>query len=211
MITDEQLAQLMQCPVARARRWQPALTAAMQRFGINTPRRVAHFLAQVGHESLSLSRVEECLNYTLPRLLEVFGARLPANAAAQYVRQPEKLGCLVYADRNGNGNVHSGDGYRYRGRGPMQHTGRGNYRRVGELIGLPLEAQPDLLLEVEVGAQAAAAYWKDSGLNAIADGGDVLMVSRKINLGSAASKRTPEGMPDRIARTHRALAALGVR
>ncbi|MFC3549459.1 glycoside hydrolase family 19 protein [Lysobacter cavernae] len=209
MITDAQLVKLMQCPAKRAERWRPALATAMRRFGINTPRRAAHFLAQVGHESLSLSRVEESLSYSLPRLLEVFGHRIPTHSASLFVRQPEKLGNYVYADRNGNGNVASSDGYRYRGRGPMQHTGRGNYRRVGELIGAPLEEQPALLLEVDAGAMAAAAYWRDSGLNALADTGDVLMVSRKINLGSPTSKRTPEGLSDRIARTHRALAALG--
>ena len=211
MFTDGQLEQALRCPAARAARWNPALTAALRRFGITTPRRVAHFIAQVGHESLSLSRTEEGLSYSLPRLLEVFGKRIPAGAAQQYVRQPEKLANLVYAGRNGNGNVASGDGYRYRGRGPMQHTGRGNYRRVGELIDAPLEEQPTLLLEVEVGALAAAAYWHDNGLNSLADTGDVLTVSRKINLGSATSKHTPEGLQDRIDRTNRALALLGAR
>ncbi|RPE74621.1 glycoside hydrolase family 19 protein [Vulcaniibacterium tengchongense] len=209
MVTDDQLAQIMRCPLVRAQRWRPALTAAMARFGITTARRAAHFLAQVGHESLSLSRTEEDLSYSLPRLLEVFGHRIPAKSAGEFVRQPEKLGNYVYARRNGNGDIASGDGYRYRGRGPMMHTGRGNYRRVGQLIGAPLEQQPTLLLDVETGAQAAAAYWRDSGLNAMADAGDVLMVSRRINLGSATSKRTPEGLQDRIARTRRALAILG--
>jgi len=211
MITDAQLAQALRCPPARAQRWHPPLSTAMRRFGITTPRRVAHFIAQVGHESLSLSRTEESLSYSLPRLLEVFGKRIPANSASLFVRQPEKLGNYVYADRNGNGNVASGDGYRYRGRGPMQHTGRGNYRRIGGLIGQPLEEQPALLVEVEIGALAAAAYWHDNGLNTLADSGDVLMVSRKINLGSATSKYTPEGMTDRIDRTHRALTILGAR
>lgn len=210
MLTAEQLQQAMRCPVQRALHWQPALNSAMRRFGISTPRRVGHFIAQLGHESLSLSLTEENLSYgTLARLLAVFGSRLPAAAAGQYLRQPEKLGNQVYAGRNGNGNVASGDGYRYRGRGPIQVTGRDNYRRVGQLIGHPLEDQPDLLLDPAVGALAAAAYWQDNGLNALADAGDVLAVSRKINLGSATSKRTPEGLQDRIDRTRRALAILG--
>ncbi|MFK3649282.1 glycoside hydrolase family 19 protein [Lysobacter enzymogenes] len=211
MITTEQLQQAMRCPPVRAQRWQPALAAAMRRFGIGTPRRVAHFVGQLGHESLSLSRTEENLSYSSqPRLLEVFGHRLPPGAAGQYLRQPEKLGNLVYAGRNGNGNVASGDGYRFRGRGPIQVTGRDNYRRAGQLIGQPLEEQPALLLDVDVGAMAAAAYWQDNGLNALADAGDILAVSRKINLGSATSKRTPEGLQDRIDRTRRALSILGV-
>lgn len=212
MITASQLAQAMQCPQARAQRWHPALVTAMQRFGINTPRRAAHFVAQLGHESLSLQRTEENLNYTtLAQLLKVFGHRLPAGGEAAFLRQPAKLGNQVYAGRNGNGNTASGDGYLYRGRGPIQVTGRDNYRRIGQLIGHTLEAQPDLLIDVEVGALAAGAYWQDNGLNALADTGEVLAVSRKINLGSAASKRTPEGLQDRIDRTRRALAILGAR
>ena len=211
MLTADQLQQAMRCPSVRAQRWHPALSAAMRKFGVSTPRRVAHFVAQLGHESLSLSRTEENLSYSsLPRLLEVFGHRLPPGTASQYLRQPEKLGNQVYAGRNGNGSVASGDGYRFRGRGPIQVTGRDNYRRAGILIGHPLEEQPALLIDVDVGAMAAAAYWQDNGLNALADVGDVLAVSRKINLGSAASKRTPEGLQDRIDRTRRALAILGV-
>lgn len=209
MISDEQLVKALQCPVARAGRWRPALVTAMRRFDITSPRRIAHFLAQIGHESLSLSRTEESLSYSRPRLLEVFGTRIPPHCVDLFVYQPEKLGNFVYALRNGNGNVASGDGHRYRGRGPVQLTGRGNYRLIGEFIGMPLEAQPRLLIEVEAGALSAAAYWKNNGLNTLADSGDVLMVSRKINLGSATVKRMPEGLSDRIARTHRALTAMG--
>lgn len=209
MVTAEQLSQIMQCPLPRAQRWAPALNAAMVRFSITTKRRAAHFLAQIGHESLSLSRVEENLSYSRKRLPEVFGKRIAATELDAFVHQPEKLGNRVYAGRNGNGNEASGDGYLYRGRCPVQITGRGNYRHIGQLIGQPLEQQPQLLLDVEVGAAAAAAYWKDAGLNTIADGGDVLAVSRRVNLGSVTSKATPEGMADRISRTNRALQVLG--
>lgn len=122
-----------------------------------------------------------------------------------------KLGNRVYANRNGNGNEASGDGYLFRGRGPLQHTGRGNYRRMGQLTGQPLEEQPALLIEPEIGAMAAAAFWHVNGLNAYADQRDVLAVSRIINLGNARSRATPNGMADRTARTNRALAALGAR
>lgn len=209
MITAEQLSQIMQCPLPRAQRWAPALNAGMARFGINSRRRAAHFLAQLGHESLSLSRVEEGMSYSRMRLLEVFGKRLAPSEVGALVHQPVKLGNRVYANRNGNRNEASGDGYRYRGRGPIQVTGRGNYAKVGQLIGEPLEEQPQLLLDVDVGAAAAAAYWKDAGLNVLADGGDVLAVSRRINLGSANARATPEGMADRISRTNRALQVLG--
>lgn len=211
MITAAQLAQAMQCPLTRAQRWLEPLNAAMKRFGISTPLRAAHFLAQLGHESLSLGRVEEGLSYSRDRLLEVFGKYVTPAEAAAFVHQPVKLGNRVYAKRNGNGAESSGDGYRYRGRGPMMHTGRGNYRRIGELIGQPLEELPALLLEPETGAMAAAAFWADNGLNAYADQRDVLAVSRVVNLGNARSRATPNGFADRTARLQRCMTALGVR
>ncbi|EKT4078594.1 glycoside hydrolase family 19 protein [Stenotrophomonas maltophilia] len=211
MLTAALLAQIMQCPLPRAQRWAEALNVAMKRFGINTPVRAAYFLAQLGHESLSLSRTEESLSYSRERLLEVFGKYVTPAEAASFVHQPAKLGNRVYARRNGNGSEASGDGYLFRGRGPMQHTGRGNYRSMGQLIGQLLEDQPSLLIEPEIGAMAAAAFWHVNGLNTYADQRDVLAVSRAINLGNARSRATPNGMADRAARTNRALAALGAR
>ncbi|WP_313253726.1 glycoside hydrolase family 19 protein [Stenotrophomonas sp.] len=198
----------MQCPTTRAQRWVGPFNAALARFGITSRVRIAHFLAQVGHESLALSRVEESLSYSRDRLLEVFGTRIAPTEAAAYVHQPMKLGNRVYASRNGNGSEASGDGYLYRGRGPMQHTGRGNYRRMGELVGQPFELQPSLLIEPEHGAMAAAAFWADKGLNGYADARDVLSISRIINLGNAKSRARPNGMDDRTARTRRALQVL---
>ena len=211
MLTASQLAQIMQCPLPRAQRWVAPFNAAMKRFGINTPVRAAYFLAQVGHESLSLSRVEESLSYSRERLLEVFGRYVAAPEAASFVHQPTKLGNRVYASRNGNGNEASGDGFRYRVRGPMMHTGRGNYRHIGQLIGQPLEDMPRLLIEPEIGAMGAAAFWHDNRLNTYADQRDVLAVSRVVNLGNARSRATPNGMADRTARTRRALEVLAVR
>ena len=210
MLTAAQLAQIMQCPAQRAQRWVEPINAAIRRFGITTKVRAAYFLAQLGHESLSLSRVEESLSYSRLRLREVFGKRIAATEAAAFVQQPVKLGNHVYANRNGNGSEASGDGYLFRGRGPLQHTGRGNYRRMGELIGQPLDQYPNMLIEPETGALAAAAFWMDEGLNAYADRRDVLAVSRVINLGNTKARATPNGMADRIARTNRALQLLGV-
>ncbi len=201
----------MQCSPQRAQRWHAPLLAAANRFGITTKRRAAHWLGQVGHESLSLSRMEEGLTYTTSaRLLEVFGARITPAQAPKFLRNPIGLANFVYADRLGNGNEASGDGHLYRGRGPMQHTFRGNYRRIGVLIGLPVEEQPDLLLQIEPSAMGAAAYWHDNGLNVLADAGDVLGLGRKINLGNVRNKRLPEGHSDRVTRTQRALQILGV-
>lgn len=209
MVTAPMLARIMQCPPAVANRWNAALTAAMREFGIDSKRRAAHFYAQLGHESLSLSKVEEGLSYSIPRLLEVFGHRITATDAPRYARNPQALANFVYANREGNGNEASGDGWRYRGRGPIQITLKNQYIAIGEVLGLPLLEHPDLLFEITIGARAAAAYWKLNGLNALADANNTLGLSRKINLGNAKSKRTPEGLADRITRTNRALALLG--
>lgn len=207
-LTDRQLATAAMCPLARAVRWGPYVRRAMERFEIHTPRRIALFLGQVGHESTSLLRVEENLNYSASGLLSTFGRYFTAAEAAQYARQPRRIASRAYANRLGNGSEASGDGWTYRGRGLIQCTGRNNYQRMSVLLGLPLLASPHLLTELEHAAESAAAYWHDNGLNALADTGDVLAVSRKINLGDANSRRTPNGLPDRIQRTRRALAAL---
>lgn len=208
MFTETQLAAALQCPLARAARWRPHLAASMQRFGITTRRRAVHFLAQLGHESGGLSRVEENLNYSAGRLLEVFDGHFNGATAADYAHHPERIANRVYANRNGNGPESSGHGWRYRGRCPIQLTFLSNYAHMGQLLGLPLVEQPDLALELEVGANIAAAYWRDRGLNALADGDDVLAISRRINLGTTNTKRMPNGLADRIARTKRARIAL---
>jgi putative chitinase len=220
MVTAPLLAQIMQCPLVRAERWNPALTEAMREFGINSKRRAAHFYAQIGHESLSLSRVEEDLHYrTVDQVLKLFkkfdlngNRKIEAEERAfamGYLRNPEKLANFVYAGRGGNGPVASGDGYLYRGRGPIQTSLKDNYAATGKTLGLPLVQKPDLLLDVVVGARAAAAYWRTNNLNALADDNNTLGLSKKLNLGSATSKATPAGLPDRIARTNRALSLLG--
>lgn len=203
MFTEQQLAAAVRCPIARATRWHPHLRSAMQRFGISTRARTAAFLAQLGHESGGLSRIEENLNYSGGRLLQVFERHFTVQQAQAYAHKPERIGSRVYASRMGNGDERSGDGYRYRGRGPIQITGADNYRWIGDLLGLPLLDQPDLLLELEHGAASAAAYWRGRGLNALADAGDILGMTKKINGGR-------HGLADRTDRWNGAKAALGV-
>ncbi|MGO1072713.1 glycoside hydrolase family 19 protein [Lysobacter sp. CA199] len=211
MFTDAQLAAAMRCQIGRATQWQPHLVRAMTRFGITTRLRAVHFLAQLGHESLGLSLLEENLNYSATGLLDTFDKYFTPSTAAQYARRPERIANRVYASRNGNGDEASGDGWKYRGRSPIQLTGRGNYLAIGAAINRPLVDQPDLAVNIAVGSEIAAAYWQTNGLNTLADGDDVLQVSRRINLGNAQSKRTPNGLNDRIERTKRARAALGIR
>lgn len=204
MFTDAQLASILQCPLARASRWRPHLERAMQRTGISTRRRAAHFLAQIGHESHGLARLEENLNYSAPRLLEVFENHFTRDTANAYARQPARIANRVYANRNGNGPEASGDGWMYRGRSPIQLTGRGNYAALQALTGHPLVDMPTLALEPDVGADIACAFWRSRGLNAMADAGDVVGITRRVNGGR-------NGLADRVARTRRACAVLEVR
>ena len=127
-----------------ARAILPHLVAAFARFEINTPRRVAAFIGQYSHETSGFTRLEENLYYTDPtRIAKMFSALRQVEQARAFVRRPKALANKVYANRNGNGNEASGDGWTYRGRGLPQLTGRGNYRRAVEKLGLPLEQQPD--------------------------------------------------------------------
>lgn len=150
--------------------WAPALAEAMQRFEINTEARAAAFLAQVAHESGELRRLVENLNYSVKGLMRVWPVRFPtAEKAALYAGQPEKLANYVYAKRLGNGDEASGDGWRFRGRGLLQVTGRGNYRTCGNALRVPLELEPELLETPRIAALAAAQYWQSHGCNELAD------------------------------------------
>lgn len=163
-----QLKTLM--PRCDAAAWIDPLTAAMARFAIDTPQRMAAFLAQVAHESTETTRLEENLNYSAQRLMAVWPRRFPTLDAAQpYARNPQKLANRVYAGRGGNGSEASADGWRYRGRGLFQLTCKDNYRIAAAALGLPLLEQPDLVATPQVAALTAAHYWQRLGLNTIAD------------------------------------------
>lgn len=162
ILTQSDLHALM--PRADSAKWIEPLGAAMARFALATPARMAMFLAQVAHESAGLTRMEENLNYSRERLHEVWPSRFTPQRAAIYERQPEKIANLVYANRLGNGSQSSGDGWKYRGRGPIQLTGRDAYRMAAHALALPLEERPeDVARDPMVGALVAAwvfAGWK---------------------------------------------------
>ena len=148
------------------------------------------------HESGQLTRLAENLNYSAKRLMQVWPNRFPAlEKAQQYERNPEKLANYVYAKRLGNGDETSGDGWRYRGRGLIQLTGRGNYRAAAQGIGQPLEGQPELLEQPGPAALSAAWFWKSHGLNELADDRnddndteDFRTVTKRINGGTVGLK-----------------------
>lgn len=207
---------LLRCAVSpvNAVRWGDALNAAAKRWQIITSIRQAHWLAQILHESHRLERVEENLNYSINGILATWSRKqFPAKLAAQHGRidgvrkaNQEMIANIAYANRLGNGPASSGDGYRYRGRGPIQITGKANYEACGQALGLDLLKRPDTLLIVEYGAQAAGWFWARSGANQWADSDDVERVSAAIN-GRGADGR-PNGLNDRIALTRLTMEAL---
>ena len=196
-LTELQLLQVL--PNARpvAGVFVPALNATMNRYAIITRLRMAAFLAQVGYESGQLRSLVENLNYSAKALLRVWPKRFTPQSAALYAGHPEMIANFVYAGRMGNGPESSGDGWRFRGRGLLQVTGRNNYRAAGEGLGLPLEAQPDLLEQPDQAALSAAWWWAKHGLNELADAGRFQDIGSIINTGVPG--RVPNGEADRLA------------
>ena len=144
------------------------LDAAAKAYGITTPRRVRHWMAQLHHESLGFTRFEESLNYSAERLTEVWPGRFPTiAAAAPYARNPRALAEKVYGGRLGN--VAPGDGWRYRGGGLIELTGLANYRAASAWCGMDLAAAPELARSSPQACVIAAAFWSTHGLNAIVD------------------------------------------
>ena len=160
------------------------LNTALDRYEINTPERVAMFMAQVGHESGGLKRREENLNYSAQRLTQVFPKYFRDVDPNDYARNPEKIANRVYGNRMGNGDEDSGDGYRYRGRGFIQLTGKNNYTAFANAMGMTLDEAVDYLSTAEGAAMSAAWFWDMRNLNADADRGDVVTVTKKINGGT---------------------------
>jgi putative chitinase len=153
-----------------AERFLPYLEAAMREFGITTKQRRCAFLTQLAVESNELTRWREDLNYKAQRLMVVFPTKFKTiTEADEYAHNPERIANRVYANRMENGPEASGDGWRFRGRGPIQLTGRANYRIFGGELGLPLEDEPDLAAQYEHGFRIAGLYWRRGGCNSLAD------------------------------------------
>ena len=182
-----------------------ALNEEMLKAQIDTPLRVAHFIAQLAHESGSFKYHTENLNYSAKALRGVFGKYFPTDEGAEaYARQPEYIANRVYANRMGNGDESSGEGWKYRGRGLIQLTGKENYTRCGEALGLDLVERPEQVAEdPHVAVAAAAWFWNQRKLNDHADEDDVTTITKRINGGY-------HGLEDRTAYLNRAKEVLGI-
>ncbi len=202
-MTPELLRACTGCLPIRAEMWAVPLTNAMDRYAINTPKRQAAFLAQLAHESDGLSVFLENLNYSAAALIETWPLHFNTVNAAEYAYQPVKIANRAYAFRMGNRDEASGDGWAFRGRGPIQTTGRDDYAALGREIGVQLTATPEILIQPTYGALAAAWEWGRDRCNELADLGNFPQITRLINGGMI-------GEADRLAKWAVAKAALGV-
>jgi putative chitinase len=181
-------------------KWFDAIVATCEEFAINTPQRIASFLAQTSHESGGYTMLSENLNYKAATLAACWpnrfaelgpdkkpkkenGKLVPTAVANSIAGKPELIANLVYSSRMGNGPAESGEGWKYRGRGLKQLTGKDNYTRCGAALGVDLVANPDLLLEPMYAARSAGWFWAANGLSAFADAGDIKGMTKKINGG----------------------------
>jgi len=181
-------------------KWLEPLNTTFDKYEINTPKRQAGFIGQCQHESGNFKTLEENLHYSAGALMRVWPSRFPDQATAdQYANNPEKIANKVYAGRMGN--TEDGDGFKYRGRGVLQLTGKDSYIFCGQALKLDLMDNPDLLLEPMNAMLSAGWFWNKRGLNAAADVSGWEEVTRKINGGVL-------GLDDRIAKITKALQIL---
>jgi putative chitinase len=175
--------------------WTEALNKILPDYGIDTPQRVAAFIAQCAHESGNFTALHENLNYRAASLRKVFPKYFPTDELAnQYASLPNKAEAIanrIYANRMGNGPEESGDGFRYCGRGLIQLTGRNNYEAFADSIETPVEEIPDFLQTFEGAVQSACWFWETNNLNQYADSDDIKTMTRRINGGFI-------GLEDRI-------------
>ena len=164
--------------------WHEALTTILPEYEINTAKRVAAFLAQCVHESGGFSAIKENLNYKAASLQKVFPKYFPTSELAEaYAHKQEKIANRVYANRMGNGDEASGDGYRYCGRGLIQLTGHDNYLSFADSIETPLTEMPEYLATYAGAVQSACWFWECNDLNSLADTGDIKAMTKRINGG----------------------------
>lgn len=196
--------------ILRAAQWVQPFQAACDQYQINTPLRVAAFLATCGVECARLTALVENMNYSAAGLESTFGKYFTAAEIPEFANKPPMIANRVYANRNGNGDEASGDGWLFRGRACIGITGRTNYTLCALGIDLDLINHPELLEQDANAAMAGAWYWDNRNLNALADAGNFLGLSKAVNLGNANSQATPGSYSERLALYTAAKAALGI-
>ena len=180
-ITSQQLLKILPNAGQSAGVFVPVLNTAMSRYQIVGAKRIAAFVAQVGHESGQLTRLVENLNYSADALRKTWPSRFNAELASTAARKPEQIANIAYGNRMGN--TEQGDGWKYRGRGLIQITGKNNYRDCGEALGLDLINHPELLEKPQHACMSAAWFWASRGLNTLADAGSFSKITSRINGG----------------------------
>ena len=161
---------------------QDKYKSLFEKYELNTQLRIAHFMAQIEHES-GLKPISENLNYSAKRLLEIFPKYFTTEKALLYANKPQLIANKVYANRMGNGSEDSGEGWKYRGRGFIQITGKENYFRLANDTDLDCLKNPDLLLEEPNAMLSALWFWNLKGLNKFADKNDIVGITKRINGG----------------------------
>ena len=183
--------------------WHHALAQLLPDYEINTPERIAAFLAQCAHESGGFTAIKENLNYKAESLRKLFGKYFPTDELAQqYAHNQMAIANRIYASRMGNGDEASGDGYKHCGRGLIQLTGRANYQNFADSLQMEVEDMPEYLATFEGAAQSACWFWESNDLNKWADAGDIVKMTKIINGGTI-------GLEDRIAHYQHALHVFG--
>jgi putative chitinase len=196
MVNSQQLQQLGIGP-----EWEAALNTTFQRFSISSPLRQAAFIGQCAHECGNFKLLEENLNYRAETLIKLWPRRFNATNVNDYARNPKKIANMVYANRMGNRDESSGDGYRFRGRGCIQLTGHANYFHAGQACGEDFVMQPELVATPMYAAMTAGWFWDTHKLNQYADSQDLVGMTKKINGGTI-------GIDDRKIRIEKALQVL---
>lgn len=198
---------LQAAKIKNPEKWIDAIVATCEEFAINTPQRIASFLAQTSHESGGYTMLKENLNYRATTLAACWpprfavqepdpnkpgktrakkdakGANIPTKLAESIAGKPDQIALLTYSNRMGNGPAESGDAAKFIGRGLKQLTGKDNYTRCGAALSVDLVTNPDLLLEPMYAARSAGWFWAANGLSAFADVGDIKGMTKKINGG----------------------------
>lgn len=189
---------------ADAAAWADAALEILPKYEITTANRIAGFFAQCGHESMNFTVLSENLNYraeTLEKLFSKYFSKAGRNAA-DYAKQPEKIANVIYANRLGNGDTASGDGFKFRGRGVIQLTGRDNTTAFGKSVGMSPEQVIDYVQTKKGALESACWYWNSRNINAACDANDIVKMTKLVNGGTI-------GLDDRKKHYEQALAVLG--